>query len=353
MVSTKNWKPMFGLLIHASYHADLLHCLLLFSCKAVSDSWRSHGLQHIRLPCPSLSPKVCSNSCPLSQWCHPAVSSTVHRHPLLLLPSIFSSIKVFSNELDLHMRWPKYWNFSFSIRTSNEYSGLISFRMDWLDLLAVQGTLKSLFQYHSSKTSILQHSVFFMVRTLTSVHDYRKNNSFDYHKGGVICISEFIDIFPGNLDSSLCSSSPAFHMTSSAYKLNKQGDNIQPWRPPFPILSQSVVPGLILTVASWPWPSYRFCRRQVRWSGIPTSFRIFHSLLWSKHLKTASIKQKSVFFWNSVAFSMIQWMLAIWSDSSAFSKSSFAYNTCYFKVFSSAQDFFISQSHYSVLYIKY
>ena len=84
-------------------------------------------------------------------------------HPLLslLLPSIFPSIRVFSNESALHIRWPKYWSFSFSISPSNEYSGLISFRMDWLDLLAVQGTLKSLLQHHSSKASILHHSVFF------------------------------------------------------------------------------------------------------------------------------------------------------------------------------------------------
>ena len=84
--------------------------------------------------------------------------------PLLLPPSIFPSIRVFSNESVLHVRWPKYWSFSFSISPSNEYSGLISFRMDWLDLLAVQGTLKSLLQYHSSKTSILQHSAFFTVQ---------------------------------------------------------------------------------------------------------------------------------------------------------------------------------------------
>ena len=85
-------------------------------------------------------------------------------HPLLLLPSIFPSIRVFSNESALHIRWPKYWSFSFSISPSNEYSGLISLRMDWLDLLAVQRTLKSLLQHHSSKASILQHSVFFIVQ---------------------------------------------------------------------------------------------------------------------------------------------------------------------------------------------
>ena len=87
-------------------------------------------------------------------------------HPLLLLPSIFASIRVFSNESALHIRWPKYWSFSFSISLSNEYSRLISFRMDWLDLLAVQGTLKSLLQHHSSKPSILWHSAFFMVQHL-------------------------------------------------------------------------------------------------------------------------------------------------------------------------------------------
>ena len=85
-------------------------------------------------------------------------------HPLLLLPSIFPSIRVFSNESVLHIRWPKYWSFTFSINPSSEYSGLISFRMDWLDLLAVQGTPKSLLQHHSSKASILQCSAFFTVQ---------------------------------------------------------------------------------------------------------------------------------------------------------------------------------------------
>ena len=84
--------------------------------------------------------------------------------PLLLLPSIFPNFKVFSNESALHIRWPKYWSFSFSISPSNEYSGLVSFKMDWLDLLAVEGTLKSLLQHHSSKASILRHSAFFIVQ---------------------------------------------------------------------------------------------------------------------------------------------------------------------------------------------
>ena len=99
-------------------------------------------------------------------------------HPLLLPPSIFLSIRVFSNESVLHIRWPKYWSFNFSISPSNEYSGLISFRIDWLDLPAVQGTLKSLLQHHSSKASILWCSAFLIVQ-LTSIHDYWKNHSFD------------------------------------------------------------------------------------------------------------------------------------------------------------------------------
>ena len=99
-------------------------------------------------------------------------------HPLLLLPSIFPNIRVFSNESALHIRWPKYCSFSLSISPSNEHSGLISFMMDWLDLLAVQGMLKSLLQHHSSKASVLWGSAFFIVQ-LTSIHDYWKNHSFD------------------------------------------------------------------------------------------------------------------------------------------------------------------------------
>ena len=99
------------------------------------------------------------------------------RH-LLLPPSIFPSIRVFSNESALRIRWPKYWSFSFNISPSNEHPGLISFRMDWLDLLAVQGTLKSLLQHHSSKASILVRLAFFTVQ-LTSIHDHWKNHSLD------------------------------------------------------------------------------------------------------------------------------------------------------------------------------
>ena len=100
-------------------------------------------------------------------------------HPLLLLPSIFPSFRVFTNKSALRIRRPKYWSFSFGISPSNEYSGLISLRMDWLGLLAVQGTLKNLLQHHSSKASILQHSAFLYSPTLTSIHDYCKNHSFD------------------------------------------------------------------------------------------------------------------------------------------------------------------------------
>ena len=153
----------------------------------MSNSLQPHGLQHARPPCPSPTPGAYSNSCPLHQWCHPTISSSVR--PLLLLPSILPSIRVFSNEsvlrikvLELQLQlqhqsfqWtfridflygglvgllavkvlePKYW--SFSISPSNERSGLISFRVDWLNLLTVQGTLKSFLQHHSSKASILQ-----------------------------------------------------------------------------------------------------------------------------------------------------------------------------------------------------
>ena len=252
--------------------------------------------------------------------------------------------------------------------------------MDWLDLLAVQGTLKSLLQHHSSKASIFLCSAFFIVQlshpymttgktialtrwtfvgkvmslllnmlsrllitflprskclliswlkspsavileppevkslTISIVYPSVCHevmgldamilvfwmlsfkpafslSSFTFitclftfcHKGGVICISEVIDISPSNLDSNCASSSPAFHKMYSAYKLNKQGDNIQTWRTPFPIWNQSIVPCLVPTAASW--PAYMFLMRQVRWSGIPISLTIFHSLLWSTQSK--------------------------------------------------------------------
>jgi len=127
-----------------------------FNRSVVSDSLQPHELQHARPPCPSPTPRVHPNPCPSKH--------IILCGPLLLLPSIFPSIRVFSNESALRLRWPKYWSFSFNISPSNEHPGLISFRMDWLDLLAVQGTFKSLLQHHSSKVSILQHSAFFIVQ---------------------------------------------------------------------------------------------------------------------------------------------------------------------------------------------
>ena len=137
---------------------SILHVVSVqFSHSVVSDSLLLHGLQHSRLPCPSPTPGACSDSVMPS-------NHLILCHPLLLLPSIFPSIRVFSNESVLRIRWPKYWSFSFNISPSNEYLGLISFRMDWLDLLAVQGTLKSLLQHHTSKASILQRPGLLMVQ---------------------------------------------------------------------------------------------------------------------------------------------------------------------------------------------
>ena len=153
------WRPNWRMSIMSA--CDMGKCQSVqFSRSVVSDSLQPHGLQHARLPCPSTTPRAYSNWCPSSQWCHPIISSCC---PLLLLPSVFPSIRVFPNESVLPFRWPKYWSFSFSISPSNEYSGLISFRMDWLDLLADQGTLKSILQYHSSKVSILLCSAFCIV----------------------------------------------------------------------------------------------------------------------------------------------------------------------------------------------
>ena len=127
----------------------------------MSNSLWPHDLQHARVPCPSLSPRVCSNSCPLSPRYHPTILSSVE--PFSFCLQSFPAPGSFSSESVLHIRWPKYWSFSFSISPSNEYSGLISFRIDWLDLLVVQGTSKNLLQHHSSKASILQRTAFFMV----------------------------------------------------------------------------------------------------------------------------------------------------------------------------------------------
>ena len=124
-----------------------------FSRSVVSDSLGPQGLQQARIPCPSQTPRAYSNSSPWSRWCHPTI---ILCRPLLLWPSIFPSIRVFSNESVLCIRWPKYCSFSFSISPSREYSGLISFRIDWLDLLAVQGTLSRVF----SNTTVQKHQFF-------------------------------------------------------------------------------------------------------------------------------------------------------------------------------------------------
>ena len=127
----------------------------------MSDSLQLHELQHARLPCPSLSPRLAQTHV---HRVGDAIQPSHPCHPLLFLPLNLPSIRVFSNELALHIRWPKYWCFSYSISPSSEYSGLISHRIDWFDLLAVQGTLKSLLQDHSLKASVLWRSVFFIVQ---------------------------------------------------------------------------------------------------------------------------------------------------------------------------------------------
>ena len=138
----------------------------------MSSSLQPQGLQHTRLLCPSLI------SWSLLKLISGAIYPSHPLPPLLLLPTVFPSIRVFSSESVLHIRWLKYWNFSIS--PSNEYSGLIYFRIAWFDLLAVQGTLKSLLQHHNLKASILWHSAFFIIQLFTYIHDCWKNRSFDY-----------------------------------------------------------------------------------------------------------------------------------------------------------------------------
>ena len=152
----------------------------------MSDSLRPHELQHTRPPCPSSTPRVCSNSCPLSHWCHLTISSSVIPFssrllccPFLLSPSIFPSIRVFSNESALCIRWPKYWSFSFNMSPSNEHPGLISFRMDWLDLLEVQGTLKKASPTPQFKNINSLALSFLYSPTFTFIHGHWKNHSLD------------------------------------------------------------------------------------------------------------------------------------------------------------------------------
>ena len=136
------------IMVHAKDQLSSVH----FSCSVVSDSLRPHEPQHARPPCP-----LSTTSLPKLMSIESVMPSDhlILCHPLLFLPSIFPNIRVFSNESALRIRWPKYWSFSFSISPSNEHPGLISFRMDWLDLLAVQETLKSLLQHHCKKIIIL------------------------------------------------------------------------------------------------------------------------------------------------------------------------------------------------------
>ena len=147
----------------------------MFSLSVMSDSLQPHGLQHTRFPYPSLSPRVCSKSCPLSQWYHPAIS----------VAPFSSCLQSFLVSQSLPMSWlftssgQSIGHFSFSISPSNEYSWLISFRIDWFYLLAVWAILKNFLQYHSSKASILWLNLLYGP-TLTSTHDYWKNHSFDY-----------------------------------------------------------------------------------------------------------------------------------------------------------------------------
>ena len=145
-----------------------------FSCWVVSDSLQPHGLQHARFPCPSPTPRACSNSCPSCQLCHSTISSSV-----VPFSSRLQSFPAAGSFPVLHIRWPKYWSFIFSISPSNESSGLISFRIDWFDLLAVHGTLQesSPTPQFKSINSLMLSLLYGPI--LTSIHDYWKKHSFD------------------------------------------------------------------------------------------------------------------------------------------------------------------------------
>ena len=157
------WTEHINILDHLYYESAQV------SRSAVSDSLQPHESQHARPLCPSPTPRVHSDSCPSSPWCHLAISASVI--PFSSCPQSLPSSGSFPMSQLFAWRWPKYWTFSFSISPSNEHPGLISFRMDWSDIFAVQGTLKSLLQHHSSKPSILRCSGFFNSPTLTFIHD--------------------------------------------------------------------------------------------------------------------------------------------------------------------------------------
>ena len=171
-IGSKSWHKSqhFGVCLwRQNKHKEINYMKYLFSSvqselkmSVTSDSLWPHGLQHTRLPCPSPTPGAYSTSCPSSWWCHPTISSTVI--PFSFCLQCFLSSGSFSNESVLHIRWSKYWNFCFSISTSNEYSGLISFRVNWLDHYLVQEALQSLLPHHSSKTPYLWCSTFSMVQ---------------------------------------------------------------------------------------------------------------------------------------------------------------------------------------------
>ena len=358
---------------------------------SITNSWSSPKHMSIESVMPSNHPILC--------------------RPLLLLPSIFPSNRVFSNESVLCIRWPKYWSFSFNISPSNEHPGLISFRMDWLDLLAVQGTLKSLLQHHSSKASILRHSAFFIVQLS---HPYITNGktialtrwtfvgkvmsllfnmlsrlvltfllrskrlfiswlqspsaviwepkkiksdtvstvspSISHEVMGpdamilvfwmlsfkpTFSLSSFTFIKKLFSSSSLsvvrvlssaclrllifllailipacASSSPAFLMMYSVYKLNKQGDSIQPWRTPFPIWNQSAVPCsncCFLTCIQISQEADQVVWYSHLFQNFP-QFLVIHTVKGFGIVNQAEID----IFWNPLAFLMIQRMLAIW-----------------------------------------
>ena len=150
---------------------DISHwLLLLFSHSVMSNCLQPYGLKHARSPCPSVSPRVRSNSCPLNWWCHPTILSYIV--PFSSCLQSFPASGFFSNESALHIRWSKYWNFSFSISLYNEYSGSISFRIDWFHFLAVQETLKSFLQHYSSKNINSLALSLLYGPTLTSIHEW-------------------------------------------------------------------------------------------------------------------------------------------------------------------------------------
>ena len=178
----KNWTGIIILTIYKNIKLNnqthiftFIHSVQ-FNCSVMSDSLQPHGLQHARLPCPSPTPKACQNSCPLNWWCHPTISSSVV--PFSSHLQSFPASGSFPVSHFFASGGQNIGSFSFSISPSDEYSGLISFRIDWLDLLAVQGTLKSLLQHHNSNINSLMLSLYYGPN-FTSIHDYWKSHSFD------------------------------------------------------------------------------------------------------------------------------------------------------------------------------